>query len=165
MAITTPINDEVASIKIDEVTDDVATDFASLNTDSVVYDSVNKLIFKKDLNGIRQNPFESVASIQTVVTASTITPLSTDDGVDVTALAANLTINAPTGTPFKGQFMVLTIEDDNVAPRTLTFNAAYVVSDGEALPTTTILGKWTKVYLEYDFKNSNWSVIGTKNEA
>lgn len=163
MAITTPTNNEVASIEVDEITDDVATDFSSLTLGATVYDSVNKVIFKKDANGIRQNPFEAVASMQVVTSSATVTPNSTnDDGVDITAQAVNLTLAAPSGTPFNGQFLTIDIMDDSTT-RTITYNAIYVVADGVTLPTDTVAGKLLTIYLR--FKNSVWMVTGTVNEA
>ena len=163
MAITTPLFNEIAGLVIDEVTDDVATDFSSLSSDSIIYDSVNKVIFKKDANGIRQNPFQAVASMQVVTSSATVTPNSTnDDGVDITAQAVNLTLAAPSGTPFNGQFLTIDIMDDSTT-RTLTYNAIYVVADGVTLPTDTVAGKLLTIYLR--FKNSVWMVTGTVNEA
>lgn len=163
MAITTPLHNEVASIVIDEITDDVATDFSSLTLGATVYDSVNRLIFKKDLNGVRQDPFTAVASMQVVTSSATVTPnANNDDGVDITAQAVNLTLAAPSGTPFNGQFLTIDILD-NSTTRTLTYNAIYVVADGVTLPTDTVSGKLLTIYCR--FKNSVWMVTGTVNEA
>ncbi|MEO0075986.1 MAG: hypothetical protein ABIK31_07820, partial [candidate division WOR-3 bacterium] len=68
------------------------------------------------------------------------------------ALAANLTINNPTGSPVLGDVLVILIKDDGTS-RNLTFGSGYKPM-GQALPTATTAGKTMEIIAEYD--GSNW---------
>ena len=97
----------------------------------------------------------------TVASASTITPTSdTCDIYEVSALATNPTIAAPSGTPTDGQPLLLRIKDNGSA-RTLTFNATYHPV-GVTLPTATqgSTNKVTYVGCIYNSSNSRWDVLG-----
>lgn len=85
--------------------------------------------------------------------ASSLTPdISSYNLYQFTALAANLTINNPTGTPVLGEVLVILIKDNGTS-RTLTFGNGYKPI-GQALPTATTAGKTMKIICEYD--GSNW---------
>jgi hypothetical protein len=74
--------------------------------------------------------------VTSAASASSLTPsIATTDIYAYTALAAGLTINAPTGTPVDGDKLIFRILDNGTA-RTLTWNATYTVI-GVTLPTTT----------------------------
>jgi hypothetical protein len=95
----------------------------------------------------------------TTPSASSIGPdANGQDIIAVTALATNLTINAPTGTPTDGQCMIIRIQDDGT-PRTLTWNAAYTSVATEDLRTTTIAGQ--PMYWEFMFNafSGNWEFV------
>ncbi len=77
-----------------------------------------------------------------------------------TALAANLTLNAPGGTTNGGRIL-FRFKDNGVA-RTLTWNAIY--RGIEALPTTTTAGKWMYIEAVYNSADSRWDVIYVKIE-
>ena len=91
-----------------------------------------------------------------------------NDGTTLTALATNLTINAPTGTPKEGQRYVIKIKDDGTS-RTLTWNAIY--QDNWAggtintLPTATTIGKWHRLEFEYNSTDTKWDVISIREEV
>ena len=83
-------------------------------------------------------------TIQSTASTATLTPnANEDDQVVVTALAANMTIAAPSGSPVQGQKLVIRIEDNGTS-RTLTWNAIYEVV-GVTLPTSTTASK--KIYV------------------
>ena len=104
------------------------------------------------------------ARVQSVSSASTVTPdADADDMVKVTALAANLTIAAPTGTPTAGQPLIIRIKDAGTS-KTLTWNSAYRAI-GITLPTATVVSKTTYVALIYNADDSKWDAIGTVTEA
>lgn len=66
--------------------------------------------------------------------------LDLNDAVIRTALAANLTINNPSGTKRNGRIIYFRFKDDGTA-RTLTWGSQYRASATLALPTTTTIGK------------------------
>jgi hypothetical protein len=99
-------------------------------------------------------------------TVSSATPAPTGDASDVytiTALAANATIGAPTGTPTDGQKLTLRIKDDGTA-HTLTWNVIYAPI-GVTLPTTTVAGKYLYLFGQYNSQSSKWDVLGVAQEA
>lgn len=69
----------------------------------------------------------------------------------ITALAANLTINAPTGTPVSEQVLIIKIKDNGVS-RTLTWNAAFRGS----MPAATVAGKAMRVQFIWNAQDSKW---------
>ena len=86
-----------------------------------------------------------------------ITPDSDNDaGYDRTALAANCTINADTGTPANGRTLIFRFLDDGAA-RTLTWNAQFV-NDAATLPITTEGdgATWTNVGVMYNSADSKY---------
>lgn len=94
--------------------------------------------------------------------AATLSPtVATYDYYVLTALAADLTINAPAGTPVAGNKLLFSFKDNGTA-RALTWNAAYAPV-GVELPTTTVADKW--VYVGAIYNGSTWSVIAVAQEA
>lgn len=83
---------------------------------------------------------------QSVTTTATLTPTSGNNIVVITALAGNVTIDAPTGTFLDGQAFRIWIKDNGVS-RTITWNATYTAMDF-ALPTATVAGKWMELQVE-----------------
>lgn len=101
--------------------------------------------------------------ISTTTSASSLTPsLSTANEYEYTALAANLTINAPTGTPVDGE-KLLFIFKDNGTSRTLTWNATFVAV-GVTIPTATTISKVTLVGARYSAARTRWEVFATVTE-
>lgn len=99
-------------------------------------------------------------------TASTASLTIDSDATDiytVTALAAAMTINAPTGTPTVGQTIILRIKDDGTA-RALTWNAAFVAI-GVTLPSTTVANKLLYVGFIWNATSSKWDVVSVNQEA
>lgn len=101
--------------------------------------------------------------VQTVSSSSSVTPSSEDDLVDITALATNSTINAPSGTPSEGQALMLRIRDNNTS-RTLSWNSTYV-EVGSNLPTSTTPHKVLYIACVYNNNLSRWDVVGVKEES
>ena len=96
--------------------------------------------------------------------SATITPtIDIDDQYSVTALAAEATIEAPTGTPLDGQRLTLRIKDNGTA-RALTWNAIYR-KVGVTLPTTTTANKLTYVGFIYNSADTKWDVVSVAQEA
>ena len=97
------------------------------------------------------------AQVQSVTTASTVTPLHDDDMIVVSALAGALTIANPTGAAAWADGFVIALKDNGTA-RALTWGAAYR-SMGAALPSTTTAGKWMYCPVSYNAVDSKWDVF------
>lgn len=82
---------------------------------------------------------------------------------DVTALAAALTINAPTGTPVNWSKLIIRILD-NWTARALTWNAIYRAI-WVTLPTTTTVSKTVYVWCIYNSGSSKRDVVAVSQEA
>jgi len=96
--------------------------------------------------------------VTSAASASSITPdVSTTDIVAFTALAADLTINAPIGTPVNGNKLIFRILDNGTS-RTLTWNATFTVI-GVTLPTATTVSKTVYVGCIYNSAASRWDVV------
>lgn len=102
-------------------------------------------------------------TIQSVASAATVTPVSTNKFVKITAQAVALTIAAPTGTIAEGQDLMIRIKDNGSA-QTIAWNAIYRAI-GVTLPTTTVAGKTTYVGLIYNSNDTTWDVIGVTTQA
>ena len=99
----------------------------------------------------------------TTSTASITPDISSFDQYAVTAQAATLTINAPTGTPVDGNKLIFRILDDGTT-RTLSWNATYTVI-GVTLPTSTTASKMTYVGCIYNAANTRWDVVAVTTQA
>lgn len=74
-----------------------------------------------------------------------------------TALAASLTVNAPTGTPVDGNRLAIRLALDTLA-RNVTWNSAYNAL-GTALPTTVAGNKTAFVEFVYNAGTSKWDAV------
>ena len=102
--------------------------------------------------------------VTSAASASSLTPdVSVADQYNYTALAANLTINAPTGTPVDGQKLMFRILDNGTS-RTLTWNATFTVI-GVTLPTATTANKTTYVGCVYNANNTRWDVVAVVTQV
>ena len=102
--------------------------------------------------------------VTSAASASSLTPsIATADVYAYTALAAGLTINAPTGTPVDGDKLIFRLLDNGTA-RSLTWDATYTVI-GVTLPTTTTASKTTYVGCIYNANNTRWDVIAVTTQA
>jgi len=102
--------------------------------------------------------------VTSAASASSLTPsVATADVYAYTALAAGLTINAPTGTPVDGDKLMFRLLDNGTG-QTLTWNATYTVI-GVTLPTTTTANKTTYVGCIYNANNTRWDVIAVTTQA
>ena len=100
--------------------------------------------------------------VQTIATASSITPnADQDNDVVITALAANLTINLPSGTAKDGQTILIDITDNGTS-RTLTWNGSYV--EFVTAPTATVINKSVLVGLRYSGSRTQWEIVSIVNE-
>lgn len=102
--------------------------------------------------------------VSSAASASSLTPdVSAFDQYAYTALAAALTINAPTGTPVDGTKLIFRLLDNGTA-RALTWNATYTAI-GVTLPTTTVVNKTTYIGCVYNANNTRWDVVAVSTQA
>lgn len=102
-------------------------------------------------------------SVQTVGSAATVTPLASNDLVEVTAQAAALAMAAPSGAPVNGWGLVIRIKDDGTA-QSITWDAAYRAI-GVTLPATTVAGKQHYIGAVYNSSAAKWDVMSVGVEA
>ena len=96
---------------------------------------------------------ESVAT-----SPSSITPnLLTGNMYCVTALANDITINAPSGVTLNGTNLVFRFKDAGVA-KNITWNAIYVATGG-TMPTVTIASKLVYVGFKYNATEATWDCL------
>lgn len=96
--------------------------------------------------------------------AASITPdISSFDQYTLTAQAAGLTVNAPTGTPTNGQKLMFRFKD-NGTTRTITWNAIFRAL-GATLPTSTTISKTIYVGCIYNSTDTKWDVVAVNIEA
>lgn len=103
-----------------------------------------------------------------VGTTASSTSLTIDsdsyDVYTVTALAGNITINAPSGTPTEGQELTIRIEDDGTS-RTVTYNAAFrACLSGTALISATTIGKEFYTKCIWNSSDSVWDIVAQTEE-
>jgi len=102
--------------------------------------------------------------VSSTTSASSLTPdIASYDVYAYTALAAGLTINAPTGTPVDGNKLIFRILDNGTS-RALTWNATYTAI-GVTLPTATTVNKITYVGCIYNTANTRWDAIAVTTQA
>jgi hypothetical protein len=102
--------------------------------------------------------------VTSAASASSLTPdISASDVYAYTALAAGLTINAPTGTPLDGDKLIFRLLDNGTS-RALTWDGTYTVI-GVTLPTATTISKTTYVGCIYNANNTRWDVIAVTTQA
>jgi hypothetical protein len=100
-----------------------------------------------------------VPRVTSVASSETPTPAGDDvDLYDVTALAADATFGAPTGTPQNGQKLQIRIKDNGTA-RALAWNAIYRAGSDVSLPTTTTQNKVLRLGFEYHATANKWDLV------
>jgi hypothetical protein len=104
-----------------------------------------------------------VPTVQSVVSATTVTPVAGNEEVVITAQAADFTIANPTGTFAEGQSLIIRIKDNGTA-RAITWDTNYRAI-GVTLPTTTVISKTTYVGVIYNSTDTKWDVIGVTTQA
>jgi hypothetical protein len=130
------------------------------NSSTALWEKSNApLISGTTISTTRINP-----RVTSAASASSLTPdISASDVYAYTALAAGLTINAPTGTPVDGDKLIFRLLDNGTS-RALTWNATYTVI-GVTLPTATTINKTTYVGCIYNANNTRWDVIAVTTQA
>ena len=103
------------------------------------------------------------ARVQSVTSSATVTPVSTNDLVKITAQATGLTLANPTGTFTEGQALMIRIKDNGTA-RTIAFDTNYRAI-GVTLPTTTVISKTMYLGIIYNSTDAKFDIIGYNIQA
>ena len=103
------------------------------------------------------------ARVQSVSSSATVTPVSTNDLVIVTAQATDLTLANPTGAFTEGQALMIRIKDNGTA-RSIAFDTNYRAI-GVTLPTTTVISKTMYLGIIYNSTDSKWDIVGYNIQA
>lgn len=104
----------------------------------------------------------SLLSVQTIASAANITPLASNDKVEITALAVNATIDNPTGITSNRQGFVISIY--SATAQTLTFGDKYR-GIGTTLPTSTTAGKWMYIPVIRNETDDKWDVFTVSQQT
>lgn len=111
--------------------------------------------------------FNEVAylSVNSITSSSTPAPVGSAalNQYFITALAANATIPAPSGTPTNGNRLMIRIKDNGTS-RTLTWNSIYR-GIGAILPTATTAGKTTYIGIVYNAADDKWDCVVVNQET
>lgn len=141
---------------------------AAAKTTPVDADSFG-LVDSADSNALKEITFAELmlaiktANVQSVTSASTVTPTFLNDGVKVTALAAACQLLNWTGTAKEMHGMVIRIKDNGTA-RALTYDTQYRAI-GVTLPTTTVLSKTTYLACIWNDTDTKIDVLAVGQEA
>ena len=105
-----------------------------------------------------------ILNSQSIASASSITPTGNykENEYYVTALADDLTINAPSGTASNGNTLLIRIKDNGTS-RALTWNAIYTFI-GTTKPETTVISKVLYIGAIYNSTSSKWEVVSVNEE-
>lgn len=103
------------------------------------------------------------ARVQTVTSSATVTPVSTNDLVTITAQAVGLTLANPTGAFSEGKSLMIRIKDNGTA-QTIAFGTNYRAI-GITLPTTTVISKTIYLGIIYNSTDGKFDVLGLNQEA
>ena len=101
--------------------------------------------------------------VQTVTSSATVTAVSTNDIVTITAQAVGLTLANPTGAFVEGQSLIIRIKDNGTA-RTIAYGTNFRAI-GVTAPTTTVISKTTYIGCIYNSTDTKFDIVGTCTEA
>ena len=101
--------------------------------------------------------------VQTVTSSATVTAVSTNDIVTITAQAAGLTLANPTGAFVEGQSLIIRIKDNGTA-RSIAYGTNFRAI-GVTAPTTTVANKTTYIGCIYNSTDTKFDIIGVCTEA
>jgi hypothetical protein len=104
-----------------------------------------------------------IPRVQTVTSSATVTAVSTNDIVTITAQAVGLTLANPTGAFAEGQSLIFRIKDNGTA-RSIAYGANFRAI-GVTAPTTTTANKTTYIGCIYNSTDTKFDIVGTCTEA
>lgn len=148
MAVVTIVGIQVGGTPF-TVRIDNSGDYAGVANDTRFLNKTDGLVYFKNSYGNIVSPFTAPPpNVQTVTSSATVTAVSTDDLVSVTAQAAALTIANPTGTFANGQILNYRIKGDGTA-WALTLDTKFVAY-GSAFPATLSTTKTLLLSCQYN---------------
>ena len=131
------------------------------------YPSISELSYVKGVTSAIQTQINAKAGqdarVQTITSSATVTPVSTNDLVIITAQAVGLTLANPTGTFTEGQALMIRIKD-NATARSIAFDTNYRAI-GVTLPTTTVISKTLYLGIIYNATDGKWDIVGYNLQA
>ena len=133
------------------------------NNEALVYESATTLWKNKALTASEVGAQPLTARVQTVSSSATVTAVSTNDIVTITAQAVGLTLANPTGAFTEGQSLIFRIKDNGTA-RTIGYGANFRAI-GVTAPTTTVANKTTYIGCIYNSTDTKFDIIGVCTEA
>lgn len=109
--------------------------------------------------------FRPKPRVSATTSTATLTPdIDSYNIYELSAQAANLTIAAPTGTPNSKDIIVIYIKDNGTS-RTISWNAIYTNISGLDSLTSTTIGKWHTVGMQYNAGLDKWQIVSITTEA
>lgn len=102
-------------------------------------------------------------NVQSVTSSATVTPTFDNDGVKITAQAAGLTLNNPTGTAKSMWGWAIRIKDNGTA-RSIAYDTQYRAV-GVTLPTSTVISKTLYLGCIWNSDDSKVDVVAVAQEA
>ena len=131
----------------------------------VAYDGTNFQLLNPFTITVLSSTTNVIEEITTTASSATPTPTggSLRNFFTITALAANATFAAPSGTPANGNKLLIRYKDNGTA-RTLAYNAIFRAI-GVTLKTTTVASKTGYLFAVYNSADSKWDVLSVGEEA
>ena len=112
----------------------------------------------------QKSKLDRIGNVNSQATATVLTPaIDTVEIEDITALASDLTINAPTATLTDGLKLIVRILDNGTS-RNLTWDSFYR-EIGVTLPAATTIDKLLYVGCIYNADNNTFDVVAVKTQA
>jgi len=118
----------------------------------------------KFVTDAQKSKLDRIGNVNSQATATVLTPaIDTVEIEDITALASDLTINAPTATLTDGLKLIVRILDDGTS-RNLTWDSFYR-EIGVTLPAATTIDKLLYVGCIYNADNNTFDVVAVKTQV
>jgi len=112
----------------------------------------------------QKSKLDRIGNVNSQATATVLTPaIDTVEIEDITALASDLTINAPTATLTDGLKLIVRILDNGTS-RNLTWDSFYR-EIGVTLPAATTIDKLLYVGCIYNADNNTFDVVAVKTQV
>lgn len=102
--------------------------------------------------------------VQEIASAPSVSPnIDLYKGVNIYALAQNIAIGSPVGTPFDQSKLIIRVRDNGIATRTISWGSAYI-SGGPGFVTSTTLGKLATFGFLYDITIAKWILLAVSRQ-
>ena len=125
---------------------------------------VAEIVRNKFVTDTQKSKLDRIGNVNSVATATNLTPaVDTVEIEDITALASDLTINAPTATLTDGLKLIIRILDNGTS-RNLTWDSFYK-EIGVTLPTATTINKLLYIGCIYNANSNTFDVVAVKEEV